>query len=130
MSVPFYWKNFEAEYVLILTMSGENDIMYLENNLNSRGGIINAQNIFKALSDSVRREILLMLKWGSKSAGNIAAQFNMTQATVSYHLAQLKAADLITETKVKNFIYYELNRYIFFEIVDWLLQFDGMERDN
>ncbi|MBQ4410400.1 MAG: winged helix-turn-helix transcriptional regulator, partial [Firmicutes bacterium] len=51
----------------------------------------------KALSDPVRREILNMLKGGSMTAGDIAARFDMTAATVSYHLAQLKKAGLVTE---------------------------------
>ena len=41
---------------------------------------------FKALSDPVRREILDYLKQGRMSAGDIAAKFDLTAATVSYHL--------------------------------------------
>ena len=47
------------------------------------------QETFKALADPVRREILMMLKEGRMSAGEIAGRFDMTQATISYHLAQL-----------------------------------------
>ena len=43
------------------------------------------------------------------SAGDIASHFDMTAATVSYHLKLLKKADLIWEKKDKNFIFYELN---------------------
>ena len=78
---------------------------------------------FKALADSNRREILTMLKIGRMSAGEIASKFNMTNATISYHLSQLKKADLITETKEKNFIYYELNVSVFEEIMLWIAQF-------
>jgi ArsR family transcriptional regulator len=78
---------------------------------------------FKALSDPNRREILLMLKQGRMPAGEIAARFDMTGATVSYHLAQLKKSDLITETKYKNFIYYELNVSVFEELMLWFSQF-------
>ena len=62
---------------------------------------------FKALSDPVRREILVLLKDGSMSAGEIGGHFDMTGATISYHLSILKKADLVWETKVKNYIYYE-----------------------
>ena len=58
----------------------------------------------KAISDPVRRDILSMLKDGRKSAGEIAEKFELTGATVSYHLSKLKCADLISEHKVKNFI--------------------------
>lgn len=78
---------------------------------------------FKALSDPARREILTMLREGRKSAGEIAAQFDMTAATVSYHLKQLKNAGLIHETKEKNFIYYTLNTSVFEEIMLWMSQF-------
>ena len=64
---------------------------------------------FKALSDPVRREILVLLKKEKLSAGEIGKHFEMTGATISYHLKILKKADLIRETKYKNFIYYELN---------------------
>ncbi|MBQ1431610.1 MAG: winged helix-turn-helix transcriptional regulator [Ruminococcus sp.] len=82
---------------------------------------------FKALSDPVRREILSMLRGGRRSAGDIASQFDMTAATVSYHLKQLKKAGLIYETKDKNFIYYTLNTSVFEEIMLWVSQFTGAE---
>lgn len=81
----------------------------------------------KAISDSVRRDILQMLKSGKKSAGEIAEQFNLTGATVSYHLAKLKNADLITEQKYKNFIYYELNTSVFEEVLAWIYTLGGKE---
>lgn len=80
---------------------------------------------FKALADPVRREILIILKDGQMSAGDIGKHFDMTGATISYHLSQLKKANLIFETKHKNFIYYELNISIFEEITLWLSQFKG-----
>ena len=53
-------------------------------------------NIFKALSDPVRRDILLKLKQRRKmSAGEIVAEFELSNATISYHLSILKKADLI-----------------------------------
>ncbi len=79
----------------------------------------------KAISDPVRRDILQMLKDGRKSAGEIAKQFNLTGATVSYHLAKLKSADLIAEEKYKNFIYYELNTSVFEEVLTWIYALGG-----
>ena len=81
-------------------------------------------NIFKALSDSARREILLKLKQERKmSAGEIAAEFDLSNATISYHLSILKKADLIFETRYQKYIYYEINTYVFEEAVMWLMQF-------
>ena len=82
----------------------------------------------KAISDSARRDILQMLKGGSKSAGEIAEHFDLTGATVSYHLAKLRAADLITEKKHKNFIYYELNTSVFEEVLAWIYNLGGVDR--
>ena len=82
----------------------------------------------KAISDPVRRDILSMLKKGKKSAGEIAEQFNLTGATVSYHLTKLKNADLISEEKYKNFIYYELNASVFEEVLTWICGFGGGNR--
>ena len=80
---------------------------------------------FKALSHPVRREILNLLKAGRLSAGEIAGQFEMTGATISHHLSILKKADLITETREKNFIYYELNASVLEEIMVWFADLRG-----
>ena len=80
---------------------------------------------FKALSDPVRREILQILKSGKLSAGEIGSHFDMTGATVSYHLKILKKADLIWETKVKNYVYYELNTSVVEELLLWLKDLKG-----
>jgi ArsR family transcriptional regulator len=84
---------------------------------------------FKALSDPVRRKILVMLKEGKMSAGEIAEQFDMTPATISYHLSQLKKAGLLFETKYKNYIYYEINVSVFEELMLWFTQFGGVNNE-
>ena len=66
-----------------------------------------------------------MLRSGKKSAGEIAEQFDLTGATVSYHLSKLKNAELITEQKNKNYIYYELNTSVFEELLTWIYGLGG-----
>ncbi|MEG0308493.1 MAG: autorepressor SdpR family transcription factor [Clostridium sp.] len=88
------------------------------------------QETFKALSDPVRREILTLLKLGKLSAGEIAQHFDITGAAISYHLNQLKKADLIYETKFKNFIYYELNTSVLDEIILWFEEFKGGSKNE
>ena len=85
---------------------------------------------FKALSDPVRRDILQLLKKGRMSAGDIASRYDMTAATVSYHLKILKKADLIWEKKEKNFIYYELNTSVLEEIMLWISDLKGENDDD
>ena len=100
--------------------------MYLEKLLNiKRGDDMSFAETFKALSDSVRREILQLLKNGKMSAGEIGSHFDMTGATISYHLSVLKKADLVWETKVKNYVFYELNTTVVEEVLLWLTELTG-----
>ncbi len=80
---------------------------------------------FKALSDPVRRDILGLLKKGRMSAGEIGSNFDMTGATVSYHLSILKKAELVYEEKEKNFIFYSLNTSILEEVMMWFAELKG-----
>lgn len=79
----------------------------------------------RALGDPVRREILNLLKGGRRTAGDLASHFDMTAATVSYHLNQLKRAGLIYESREKNFIYYSLNASVLEEVLLWLQDLKG-----
>ena len=78
---------------------------------------------FKALSYPTRREILELLKEKRLTAGEIASHFQMTNATVSHHLAVLRKADLISDDRDGKFIYYELNMSVFSEMLGWALGF-------
>ena len=84
---------------------------------------------FKALADPVRREILTLLRSGRLSAGEIGSHFDMTGATISYHLGILKKADLVFETREKNFIFYELNTSVVEEVMLWLSELRGGSED-
>lgn len=86
-------------------------------------------NIFKVLSDKQRRDILVMLKDGKMSAGEIAKKLDISPAALSYHLKLLKNADLIMEYKDKNFIYYEINTSVFEELILWVKQFGGNKNE-
>ena len=88
------------------------------------------EDTFKALSDPVRRQILTLLKSGMKSAGDIASNFDMTGATVSYHLSILKKAGLIYEKKEKNYIHYGLNLSVVEEMMLWLSDLKGDGDDD
>ncbi|MFB9770198.1 autorepressor SdpR family transcription factor [Lactiplantibacillus modestisalitolerans] len=85
---------------------------------------------FKAIADPVRRQILEGLRTQRQSAGEIAAEFQLSQATVSYHLKLLKQAGLVSVTKEKNFVYYELNASVFEEMLAWLYSMRQDERGN
>ena len=80
---------------------------------------------FKALSDPIRRDIFTLLKSGRLSAGEIGSHFDMTGATISYHLGILKKAGLVFESREKNFIFYELNTSVVEEVMLWLSELKG-----
>lgn len=88
------------------------------------------QETFRALGDPVRREILTLLRKGKMSAGELGAHFDMTGATISYHLSQLKKAGLVVEERDKNFIYYQLSASVFEEIMLWLSDFREEKDDE
>jgi ArsR family transcriptional regulator len=85
---------------------------------------VNIMNdIFKALNDATRREILDLLKQKDLSAGEIAAAFNISKPSISHHLDILKRADLITSEKNGQFIIYSINTTIMEDVLQWILTF-------
>ena len=93
--------------------------------LNVGGESMGIQNTLKALSDPTRREILNMLKSGTKSAGEISDAFDISFAAISRHLSVLKDADLIRDERDGKFIYYTLNASVLEEIMLWITELKG-----
>lgn len=85
------------------------------------------QETMKALSDPTRRSILELLKSNILTAGEIADNFNISNATISHHLNILKSADLISSEKKGKHIYYEINTSILDEIFTWFQSFHTKE---
>ena len=59
----------------------------------------------------------------------LESHFDMTGATISYHLKILKKAELIFEKKEKNYIYYTLNTSVVEEVMLWLSELKGGNHD-
>ena len=55
--------------------------------------------VFEAIAQPKRREILRLLAGGELSAGTIASHFAVTQPAISQHLGVLKRAGLISERR-------------------------------
>ncbi len=83
---------------------------------------IATDEIFKALANPVRREILAWLKAPQKHfaqqrlpfangvcAGSIHERSGLSQSTVSAHLACLQRAGLVTTTKVGQWVFFKRN---------------------
>ena len=78
-------------------------------------------DVWSALSDATRREILSMLKSRDMTAGEIAERFELSKATVSHHLSILKQAELITGDKKAQTITYSLNTTVFQDFLKGVL---------
>jgi DNA-binding transcriptional ArsR family regulator len=65
--------------------------------------------VFRALADPTRREILRLLRSGEMSAGELAQHFDMSKPSMSHHFSQLKQADLVTTRRDGQLIFYALN---------------------
>jgi len=65
--------------------------------------------VFQALSDPTRREILRLLRQRAMSAGEIAASFDLARSTLSGHFKILKHAGLIVPERDGTTIVYSLN---------------------
>lgn len=67
------------------------------------------QQLFKALADPTRRDILKLLRGGSQSAGDIADHFTISKASLSHHFNLLKQAELVRTERRGQHIVYSLN---------------------
>jgi DNA-binding transcriptional ArsR family regulator len=79
------------------------------------------QDIFKAISDPTRRQILKLLHGGSRTAGQLAEAFEVSKASMSHHFAVLKAADLIRSERRGQQIVYTLNTTVLQDAATLLL---------
>ena len=83
------------------------------------------QQTLRALADPVRREILNLLKAGTRSAGEIGEHFDITAAAISRHLSVLKEADLVRDERQGKYIYYTMNASVLEEIMLWISALKG-----
>ena len=95
-----------------------------------RGDLLAFKDFLSALADDNRRNILMKLKDGKINSGDLAENLEMSPQALSYHLAKLKKADLIYETKYKNFIFYELNLSILDEAIIWISDLKGEKNEK
>ena len=75
------------------------------------------KNVWEALSDSTRREILKLLKLRPHTAGELSDQFSLSPATVSHHISVLKKSGLITGERRAQTIVYHLNTTVVQEMM-------------
>ena len=88
------------------------------------------REILAALADETRRGILQELRRGRRSAGGARGGARREPAGALYHLAKLKRAELVRETRKGNFIYYEPDLTVLDEALVWLTELRWGECDE
>jgi ArsR family transcriptional regulator, arsenate/arsenite/antimonite-responsive transcriptional repressor len=86
--------------------------------------------VFKALSDPTRREILRLLSGGERTAGELASSFDMTKPSMSHHFAVLKEADLVQSRRDGQQIFYSLNTTVLEDVLTRLWDHLGLKNTN
>jgi len=66
--------------------------------------------VFKALSDKIRVEIVEMLKGGCLCACKILEKFNISQPTLSYHMKILTESGIVSCRKEGIWNHYSVNK--------------------
>ena len=74
---------------------------------------------FQALSNQIKREILIQLSIEPLSAGGIANYFQITPASISYHLSLLQKSSLISCRKIERHRIYSINHSALNEVYLW-----------
>lgn len=75
----------------------------------------------RALADPTRREILRVLREGDRTAGELAALFPITAASVSHHLSVLREAGLVQSERDGRNIVYTLDSTVFQQFMEELM---------
>lgn len=65
---------------------------------------------FHALAEPRRRAILALLVGGERTAGDIAARFDVTRPAISQHLTVLRGAGLVSDRREGRHRWYRIDR--------------------
>jgi DNA-binding transcriptional ArsR family regulator len=79
------------------------------------------QEVFKALSDPTRRQILQMLRRKPMAAGDLAVAFPITKGSLSHHFNILKNAELVRVERRGQFLVYSLNTSVVEDVMAMLV---------
>jgi DNA-binding transcriptional ArsR family regulator len=87
-------------------------------------------DIFRALNDPTRRQILRLLRSRDMSAGEIAERFPLAKSTLSGHFNVLKRGGLVVTERVGTSIVYSLNISALEEVVGAVLALRDTRRSR
>ena len=63
----------------------------------------------KAMADETRQRILSLLQTGEMNESDIVAHLDLTQPTISHHLALLRRANLVSTRHEGKYVFYRAN---------------------
>ena len=83
------------------------------------------KDTFSALSDPTRRAILRLLRRGSRTAGEIAEEFELSKPTLSHHFRVLESAGLVRSEKRGTNVVFTLQSNVLEDAAAELLELAG-----
>lgn len=86
--------------------------------------------LYQALANNYRREILRLLKTDSMRAGDIAEHFDIKAPSISRHLDVLKRANIVTSQRNYNQIIYSLNKPMAQDLLNDIADMLGIDLDE
>ncbi|WP_326719559.1 MULTISPECIES: metalloregulator ArsR/SmtB family transcription factor [unclassified Streptomyces] len=81
-------------------------------------------DVFSALANPVRRQLMEALQDGPRAAGELAGRFALSRPAISEHLTVLKNARLVREEPRGRHRYYHLEAAPLAEVSEWLHPFE------
>jgi len=82
-------------------------------------------DVWDALADPTRRQILKLLRAADMNAGEIASKFDMTKPSISHHLNILKNADLVRAERSGQNIIYSINTSVLEDLMELIAEMTG-----
>ncbi|MCH5296532.1 MAG: winged helix-turn-helix transcriptional regulator [Ruminococcus sp.] len=86
-------------------------------------------DVWKALADPTRRQILSLLRQKDMNAGEISEKFNMTKPSISNHLNILKQADLVDSEKQGQNVVYSIKTSVIEDMLSTLSNLTNRNED-
>jgi len=87
-------------------------------------------DVFSALANPVRREILTQLRKGPRKVGDLASKFSLGRPAISEHLQVLRKAQLVREEPRGRERFYHLDPRPLAQVEKWLSVFERYWQDR
>jgi DNA-binding transcriptional ArsR family regulator len=82
------------------------------------------RDVFQAISDPIRREIILLLSENKLTLNGVSENFKISRPAISKHVRILEECGLVTINQLGRERYCKVNPEPLNEVYDWLSYFD------